>query len=503
MPLSRRSLVATLLAISILVGLAVPTARAQTPAADIAWAACDAAHPDLECGSISVPLDYADPSGPQISIGFNRLAARDSANRIGALIFNPGGPGSSASQLVAAAATGLPIFPDDLRDRFDIIGMDPRGVGMSTPVQCDPTVFNQEVSRVPASEAEFAALLAYNKALGESCLAMTGPLLGHIDTVSAARDIEAVRLALGDEPLNYLGLSYGTELGAQYASLFPDKIRVMALDGALQHNISDFTMLSDEASAYERAFDRFIAWCAADTTCILHGQDVGAIFDGLLAQAAVAPLPALSCANGTAPVPCRATVRPEDLRINTQQYLLFPEPYPIFGLDGRNGLAAAIKTAAEGDASQFSSPLATTPTDPLYVFGPAITCLDFPTTTTTYAEYTELQQLGAVVAPRLQGASQTWGVLVGCIGWPMPVANPPHPADVRGAPPILIVNSTFDPSTSYVWAMGLQSQIAGSVLVTREGDGHTSFLQPGATQDAIVNYLISGETPLPGTRYAD
>lgn len=503
MSLSCRPLRLALVTFFLLAGLSAGITHAQTPAAGIAWAACDAALPELECGSIAVPLDYADPAGPQISIGFNRLAARDSANRIGALIFNPGGPGSSASQLVAAAAAGLPIFPDKLRDRFDIIGMDPRGVGTSTPVQCDPAIYNQDVSRFPTNEAEFDALVAYNTALGESCLAMTGPLLGHIDTVSAARDIEAVRIALGDAPLNYLGLSYGTELGAQYASLYPENIRVMALDGALEHNISDFTMLSDEASAYERAFDRFIAWCAADTACVLHGQNVGAIFDELLSQAAIAPLPAPACANGTAPVPCRATVRPEDLRINTQQYLLFPEPYPIFGLDGRNGLAAAIKTAAEGDASQFSSPVATSPTDSLYVFGPAITCLDFPTTTTTYAEYTELQQLGKIVAPRLQGASQTWGVLVGCIGWPMPVTNPPHSAAVQGAPPILLVNSTYDPSTSYVWALGLQEQIADSVLVTREGDGHTSFLQPGATQDAITTYLLTGETPPPGTRYAD
>jgi pimeloyl-ACP methyl ester carboxylesterase len=498
-----------------------PAALTRPPVSQLAWESCDlpfeipatpaadaSAPPPLsglECASVSVPLDYANPGGDQITVAFNRLPARDAPNRIGPLIVNPGGPGGSGMELVLGAALGLPLFGDDIRDRFDIIGMDPRGVGASTPVKCDPDLYNQPVSLFPENEAEYEALLAYNRALGESCLAMTGPLLGHIDTVSAARDIEAVRLALGGEKLNFLGLSYGSMLGAQYAALYPEQIRVMALDGALEHSLSEITMLVDEATAYEEGFNRFVAWCAEDTACALHGQDAGALFDDLVAQAEETPLPAPACADGTAPQPCQATVRAEDLRLNTQEMLLSPEPQPEFGIPGWNGLAQALAEAAAGDASAFSRKLVSGPTDNMLLAGPAIACLDFPAGSQDYDDVAALHVLGRAIAPHMHGAGQSWTIVTKCLGWPVPLVNPPHPANVRGAPPILIVNSTHDPSTAYPWAHGLLRQIEDSVLLTRLGDGHTSYLRPGPsrTRAAIDKYLLTGETPPPNTVYED
>jgi pimeloyl-ACP methyl ester carboxylesterase len=491
-------------------------AHAQTPVPALAWHPCPlpagapatpgtpATMPQgLQCASVAVPLDYADPNGAQISVGIDRLPARDAQRRIGSLVFDPGGPGGSGVQWVMGAAFGLPIFGDAIRDRFDIIGLDPRGVGSSTPVQCDPAIYNQVVSLFPKNEAEFRALVAHNRALGESCLAMTGPLLAHIDTVSAARDIEAVRLALGGEPLNYLGLSYGTELGAQYAALYPDTIRTMALDGALDHDLSEVSMLTGEATAYETAFNRFIAWCAADTSCALHGRDVAALFDNLVATAERSPLPAAACANGSAPRPCQPTVRGEDIRLNAQDMLLFKPPLPALRNPGWNALAQALAKAAAGDASSLSTPLATSPHDPAFAAGPAITCLDFPAGSRTYDDLAARALLGRVVAPRMRGASQSWTIVAGCRGWPVPLVNPPHPADVHGTPPILIVNATHDPSTTYPWATGLLSQIEGSVLLTREGDGHTSYALQGRAHDAIDHYLLTGETPPPNSVYPD
>jgi pimeloyl-ACP methyl ester carboxylesterase len=307
---------------------ATPQAGAVAPATPVPELQSILAGTGLQCAPVPVPLDYADPDGPRIEIDIARLPARDPARRIGNLSVNPGGPGASGVEWAIGAALRLPLVSDALRDRFDVIGFDPRGVGTSTPVLCDPDLYNAEVSLFPRNQAEFAALVAHNRAFGESCLRMTGPLLAHIDTVSAARDIEAVRLALGGETLRYLGLSYGTALGAQYAALYPDQIHAVALDAALDHNLPEITMLVDEASSYEASFNRFVAWCAEDERCALRGQDAAALFDDLVARAAAAPLPAVACAHGTAPRPCRPTVRGEDTRIAAGTMLLFKEARP-------------------------------------------------------------------------------------------------------------------------------------------------------------------------------
>ncbi|MFT4038969.1 MAG: alpha/beta hydrolase [Thermomicrobiales bacterium] len=497
----------SLLILALLIAaLAAPApARAQTPVAvaAAAWGPCEGAPPEaaLECASIAVPLDYAEPDGAQISIGLNRLPAREPEQRIGSLIVNPGGPGGVATSLIAAEAMDIPLFDAELRDRFDIVGMDPRGVGTSTPVQCDPEIWNRPVSHFPQDEAGFAALQAHTEAAWQSCLALTGPLLQHLDTVSAARDMEQVRLALGGEPLNYLGLSYGTQLGATYAELFPGAIRVMALDGALDHGQRGLAMLNDESRAYETELVRFAAWCDAEPACALHGQNVLAAFDELVATADRAPIPAAQCAQSGA---CRATVMGEDIRVNAQNLLLIKPPLPDLGSAGWNDLAQAIIAAQHGDASAFSPRLADGLTSELYP-ELAIACADWQTDITTWDDLAAYELFGATISPHTQGASQTWGILTGCMNWPVPVANPQGVWNVQGAPPILIVNATHDPSTSYLWAQLMREQIAGSVLLTRAGDGHTStFLPEGsATRAAITHYLLTGETPPPNTVYVD
>ena len=277
----------------------------------------------------------------------------------------------------------------------------------------------------------------------------------------------------------------------------------MVLDGAVDHDLSEITMLVDEATAYETEFNRFIDWCAADTGCSLHGQNVVALWDRLIAEAVAEPLPAVACAKGAAPQPCQPTVRAEDLRLNAQGMLIAKPALPALGVAGWNELADALVKAAAGDASLLSTPLATGPTDNAFASGPAIACLDFPAESQDYDDLAAREQLGRVVAPRMQGASQTWTIITGCLGWPAPLTNPPHPAEVHGTPPILIVNSTHDPSTSYPWAVGLLTQIEGSALLTREGDGHISYMIPGDTRDAIDHYLLTGETPPPNTVLPD
>jgi pimeloyl-ACP methyl ester carboxylesterase len=191
---------------------------------------------------------------------------------------------------------------------FDLIGMDPRGIGGSTPIKCDPGIWNERISYFPTKEAEYRAMISHNKRLGESCLNLTGPLLGLMDTVSVARDMEAVLTALDDGPLNFLGISYASQLGTQYAELYPDSFRTMTLDGNLDHSQSEVANAVIEASIYELVFTRFAKWCSETSSCPLHGQDVLAEFGKLVAEASANPIPATGCVTGPSAGQCEANI---------------------------------------------------------------------------------------------------------------------------------------------------------------------------------------------------
>ena len=162
-----------------------------------------------------------------------RRPADDPAHRIGTLFYNPGGPGDGGVKYVIAADT---FFSATLRARFDIVGLDPRGVGGSTPITCGVPALTPDYTFFPRTQQEFDAMVAHNRAVAQSCLQQTGPLLLHADTVSVARDHEAVRIALGVSKVSWLGLSYGTQVGAQYAQLYPNRTRAMVLDAVLDHS---------------------------------------------------------------------------------------------------------------------------------------------------------------------------------------------------------------------------------------------------------------------------
>jgi pimeloyl-ACP methyl ester carboxylesterase len=485
-------------------GAAETVTTPDSPTSSLNWTACPfpGSPAALQCASIQVPVDYAHPRGLKTTVTVDRLRATG-AHPVGSLFVDPGGPGGSGTGWVYSEALGNTRFSAATREHFDLIGLDPRGVGLSSPVRCDPALLNRPVSLFPKDETEFQQLVARNQALGKSCRQLTGPLLDHVDTISAARDLEALRQALGQGKLNYLGLSYGSQLGSTYAELFGDQIRTLALDGALDHSLSTVTLFKDESHAYEDSLNRFFDWCAQSTSCVLHGKDVARLFDTLVTAADHTPIPAPACAQAG---DCRPAVTGEDIRFAAQEMLLFPYPNPAVSPEGSNGLALALQQAENGDASAFSQPVAAGPSDAdANGSAIAIECLDWPTPIRTLNDLRQLQRLGQAAAPRLGGASQSWTVLAGCVGWPAPVVNPPRPIRVRQAPPILITNATHDPSTAYPWALHLQRQLPSSVLVTREGYGHTSYLAQGTshTRDAIDDYLLTGRTPPPGTVYDD
>jgi len=327
---------------------------------------------------------------------------------------------------------------------------------------------------------------------------MTGPLINHLDTTNVVKDMELVRLALKDGKLNFLGQSYGSLIGSQYAELYPENINRMALDGIVDHSQSETSTLAGESTTYELTLNNFFDWCNTTTNCSLHGQDARTIFDSLIKTADTKPIPAPGCAP-TGDNPCRADVTGEEILINVQG-LLTGQNASIVSPTGWAELSSALLEATKGNATNLSTPLATSNTFPDFA-GTAIGCQDWLQTSTSLADLQLKTQMTAFIAPHTRGLSQTYSLQSGCIGWPAPVTNPQHYLDkkVAKAPPILLVNSWYDPSTSIVWANGVKNQMPGSVLVTREGAGHTSYFLSGDSSRAIDAFLLKGKMPKEGT----
>lgn len=455
----------------------------------IKWGPCSDQFPDtLTCATLRVPLDWDHAQNNEtIELGMIRREADDTANRIGYLFVNPGGPGGQATGTVSRI--GSRAEPEILA-RFDVIGLDPRGVGLSTPVQCDAELFNKRVVFRPKTQDAYDALVKYNKDLGESCVKGTGRLLNYVDTISAVKDHEAVRVALG-EKASFLGLSYGTQLFGQYAELFPDSFRAIVLDGNLQHSQTESTNLLVEATTSEATFKQFLAWCASADECVLREEDVASVFTSVVDKASATPIPAPGCDD----VSCRSEVNDEDLLFVLQGFLAGQSNWPT--------LAQALREADGGNATIISEfvglAIGSAYEDSGLYAGTAIGCQDWAHESTGLADLLAKQELGAVFSPLTRGATQSYKLQTTCIGWPAPLSNPPAPIRYQGEDKILMVNSLYDPETSYTWALGLQSEIKNAVLLTRNGSGHTSYFTGGETTKLTNAYLLNLTLPEPGT----
>lgn len=454
---------------------AAQSATAESPRYSIDFAPCPGSTM-ARCGTLRVPVDWSRPKGPKINVAVARRPADDPAHRIGTLFFNPGGPGDSGVRYVIAADT---FFSDTLRARFDIVSVDPRGVGGSTPIRCGVPALTPEYTFFPHTQQEFDAMVAHNRAVAKSCLQETGPLMLHADTVSVARDHEALRIALGVSQVSWLGLSYGTQLGAQYAQLYPKRMRAMVLDAALEHSGSEVQLTADAISTVEEAFNRFVEWCDTAADCVLRGQDVAAIYDRLVKSA------------DQNPIPVEGALRPvtgDDIRMNTPTWLLAKTPNVLTGELSWAVFSEVIRRAVAGDAAFFAFPPPQGPTDNLFA-RLANHCADYVADIHTFADMQQRIEMGRQLAPHLQGGSEFW--LAGlCIGYPFKVANPQRTLDVKGVP-TLIVHATHDPSVSYKWAFSLAAQIRGSSVLSRIGDGHTSYYTSDCARDATDQFLLT------------
>lgn len=480
---------------------AVPLISSRT-SPTISWSSCNftaADPPSLSCGSIQAPIDHSDPHGPQVGIKFARLAAPNDT-RIGSLFFNPGGPGGSSTAFVQLKIeTGWSIWSAELLQRYDLINFDPRGTGLSNPVSCNETIWNQRVPIAPKDDSEFAQMVERNKAFSESCKAGTGPVFDFLDTESVARDMDLIREALGEDKLNFLGLSYGTDLGTTYANIFPEKVGRMVLDGVMDQGESDTTELVTESTAYEATLNHFFQWCNTTTECALNGKDAAGIFDTLITSADINPVPAPDCSVNGEQI-CKSDVTGEELLSRIQSGLLGFAQNPV--LVGWPMLSLAIADAAAGNATLLSAPLKTQSTSSDFSFL-AIACLEWAPSSKNYVELALKRQMTGVISPHTRGSGEIWSMQSKCIGWaaqPRP-KRALNPQNLAKLPNILLVTSYWDPSTSIVWANGLRLQIPNSVLILRKGSGHTTYFTFGETSKAIDKFLMMGQLPKQGMTY--
>ncbi|MDX3192791.1 alpha/beta fold hydrolase [Streptomyces sp. MN03-5084-2B] len=474
------------LVVLLLTALARPVAAAP----GLEWVPCGVA---AECTKIAVPLGWDAPDGPKITLAFNRHKA-DPAHRKGVLFV---APGVGFDFLLADVRAGVfAMFPDLLRD-FDLVGVDLRGGGVhpfngrqpapfrSDAVECGLPVHDPAVRSFPRTRAEVDALVRHNQAYAASC---AGPSPGHLDAVTQARDLDAVRAALGEPKVSFFFYGY-TGPGQAYASLFPHRVRAMAMDSPLDHSVPVVVRAAEYASTVEREFGRFVAWCERSPECALNGQDVAAVYDALLRRADRQPVRLDLPPEPGRPQPQQATVfvRGDDLAFLTEQLLEIGDLTLPGSGTGWADLATAIRQAAGGTSPTFAFVYR-------YSWGyrdlwnplRAGQCQDYPASVTDLAV---ARPLVAALAPHTRGASQAWDALSGCAGGGAAATNPPGVTVVRDAPPILLVGTQGNPWSPYGNVTRVSAQILGSVLLTYAGDAHIAFLSSPCVAGHIQAYL--------------
>lgn len=443
----------------------------------------------IQCATLSVPLDWSHPSGAHIELALARRPAE--GDRLGVLLVNPGGPGGSGIDFLRDSGDTL---GEPVRDRFDIVSWDPRGVGQSAPAGCTSNLdFFYEVNRNSTSAAAERANVAASKQLVDDCRRASARLLPYLSTRASVRDMDAIRNAMGASAIDYLGFSYGTYLGALYAERYPRRVRAMVLDGAVDPAASYDDGVMTQAVGFEHALDAFLEWCASNENCAFarHGDPKTAFAD-LMSSLAKESDP--------------ATIDGEErsLGIGEANIGVATALYVGNNADGWVALGKALNGAAGGNGSALLA-LAdaytgrntggryTNLTAAFYAIG----CLDGPAPSTAAVE--RLAQRAARAAPDF-GASTVWLGLP-CTYWPVPPDGRPGPIHAPGAPPILVVGTTNDPATPYSQAQALAGELDSGRLLTYVGQGHTAYGHGHAcVDDAVDAYLVGLKLPPAGTR---
>lgn len=464
----------TLLAALIVGGAGFAGSAAAEPAQHLAWQPCPE-NAEVECGTITVPIDWARPAKGTIEVAVARRQATDPAARKGTLVFMPGGPGGSGVD----AILGGQEVPASVAAQYDLVSYDPRGTNRSNPVLCDAGLVSSMPNVVPDTGAKLADIKAYSKKLGDSCRAATGPLVDHVDNVSVARDIDAFRAALGEREITLYGRSYGTLAGQMYAENFPHRVRGLVLDSVFDHSLSPTQFLVTEARAGEDSFTEFAKWCVATADCALHGRDVGQVYSDLYEQASRGEL--------TDPSSGRA-ITPIDLVSST-----------INPLYGPSWAALADRLAALADRQPTA---ATRSAEAAVPFPLVAFCTDHRVEISSQQQWEAMWRKQKQAAPTLR-AHFAWPAVSMCANLGLKTPNPQHRTDLDDdVPPVLIMNALHDPATGYEWATSVHRQLDDSALLTYDGWGHGVMDRTDCTEAVFTEYVLERTTPRPGTHCA-
>ncbi|MFR9728083.1 alpha/beta hydrolase [Saccharopolyspora sp. MS10] len=488
-------------ALAPLTGNSDPAAPAPTPD-PVQWAECGQG---LDCATVEVPLEYADPDGEQIPLAVTRHRATDPDRRIGSLFINPGGPGVSATETVASidAATGAGPYSPDVVAQFDVVGVDPRGVGESGAVRC---LTDEQRAEQAAEDRDpnlpggkpFDALLTDARTFAEGCLDHQSPeFLASLSTDNVARDLDQVRAALGEEQITFYGASYGTVVGPMYATLFPDRVRQMVIDAPVDTDLwlnDPLRLLDDVSRSNEEVLDAWFETCRAEgvAVCPFGAGDPEAAFDALIDDLEAQPLRVPPLEGFTPGGTLDGAMALEAVRGAAGNRALWPV------LTG--GLLAAQQgngTTLHGLASfitvaPFGGPFAI-----LQEPHNGVRCADWP----ELGDLSEHHAAAEEIAERGErlGSRAAYSAL-NCALWPVENEDRfTRELTGAGAPPILVVGGRLDNVSPHHWAEAVAERLEGAVLLTREGVAHTSYRTSGpCVDDAVDAALIDGVLPADG-----
>jgi pimeloyl-ACP methyl ester carboxylesterase len=464
---------------------AKPTAGAPiTSPGGLTWKACGA----LQCASLAVPRDYADPNGPTLTLALARKPARTPASRIGSLLINPGGPGNSG---VSDLPAELRSLTPTLQNRFDIVSWDPRGIQRSAPVRCsDPNAkpgggggtSGSTIDPAPTKPEDQQILADAYKSVGDACLRWSGDLLRHVGTNSTAEDLERIRIALGEEQLTFIGHSAGTLLGAVYADRYPQRVRAFVLDGPIDPSLTLDQMTLAQAKGFEAALRSFFAYCGKTTTCRWRPANPDRT-QALLALMDRIRQEPLKASGGR-------IVGVDTFVSGVMSRLTARSKWPSLG--------DALAAAERGDgsplatlASNYQNAGATNAADARQ----SILCLDHPAPRELSA-YPPLAEASKAHAP-VFGPVFTWAAL-SCGMWSVPSTLEPKPTRAAGAPPIMVVGTTGDPATPQAWAEALAGQLERGVLVLRQGAEHVAYYYSACVRRLVDAYIVDVRPPASG-----
>ncbi|WP_022871957.1 alpha/beta hydrolase [Nesterenkonia alba] len=442
---------------------------------DVQWEDCEAG---MHCTEITVPVDYTDPTGETIALAVIADGTDPSAEYV---LTNPGGPGEPGYSLVAERLSGS--VTDELAEEFNIVGFDPRGVDRSSGVEC---LEDEDYDQYRQSESEDTTEAQQQaEEIAAECADRTGELLGHVDTFSAARDMDIIRGVLGQDELHYVGFSYGTKLGMAYAEQFPDRVGRFVLDSMMDVSLDAHELAVTQTAGFESALTGFAQWCVTDQpNCIAETpDDVVGVVQQLFADVAEEP------------------VTVQDGRVLTVSGLISGFIAPMYSPDGwqylHEALVAAVETGEFYPFQYWADLQAGQEADGSYEWMStwafnAVMCLDYDWPDSAEEMEQEVEAISEE-APTFGPYMGHQGLL--CHAWEHePVGEPWTPDE--DLPPMLFLATTGDPATPVQWAESMHQLVPASALIVDDAEGHIAY-RPGNTcvTDVVDEYLLSGELP--------